>query len=110
MSLSVTQDPAVDRAESGVLEVVSVTDEDLPVVETPTTFNVSSFSSQRSRSIHFYDPETRDPHVPAEASAPLPVYKTYNIQIPPSPGVPIIKVQPFLAGKMTSLPSLFSLI
>ncbi|XP_056621414.1 transmembrane protease serine 3 [Triplophysa dalaica] len=95
-------DPPLDRAESGVLEVVSVTDEDLPVVETPTTFNVSSFSSQRSRSIHFYDPETRDPHVPvelpAETSAPLPVYKTYNIQIPPSPGVPIIKVQPFLAG------------
>ncbi|KAA0721941.1 Transmembrane protease serine 13 [Triplophysa tibetana] len=94
-------DPALDRAESGVLEVVSVTDEDLPVVETPTTFNVSSFSSRRSRSIQFYDPETRDPHVPvelpAETSAPLPGYKTYNIQIPPSPGVPIIKVQPFLA-------------
>ncbi|XP_055060599.2 transmembrane protease serine 3 [Misgurnus anguillicaudatus] len=96
------KDPALDRPESGVLEVVSVTDEDLPVIETPTTFNVSSFSSQHSRSIHFYDPATQDPHVPVElpteASAPLPVYKTYNIQIPPSPGVPIIKVQPFLSG------------
>ncbi|XP_073670711.1 transmembrane protease serine 3-like [Paramisgurnus dabryanus] len=94
-----TQDTAVDRPESGVLEVVSVTDEDLPVIETPTTFNVSSFSSH---SFHIYDPATQDPHVPVElpteASAPLPVYKTYNIQIPPSPGVPIIKVQPFLSG------------
>ncbi|KTG45721.1 hypothetical protein cypCar_00016791, partial [Cyprinus carpio] len=73
--------------------------EELPVVETPTTFNVSSFSSQNS---HFYDPDSQDPHVPVElptvVSAPLPVYKVQNIQIPPSPGVPVIKVQPFLRG------------
>lgn len=76
------------------------------MVETPTTFNVSSFSSQNSHSSNFYDPDTQDPHVPVElpavASAPLPVYKAHNIQIPPSPGVPVIKVQPFLVGKQAS--------
>ncbi|XP_051560293.1 transmembrane protease serine 3 [Myxocyprinus asiaticus] len=97
------RDPVEDGTESGALEVVSVTDEDLPVVETPTTFNVSSFSSQNSHFIHFNGPDMQDPHVPVElpteVSASLPVYKTLNIQIPPSPGVPIIKVQPFFDGE-----------
>ncbi|KAK2909182.1 hypothetical protein Q8A67_005019 [Cirrhinus molitorella] len=100
------RDAVEDGAESGGLELVSVTEEDLPVVETPTTFNVSSFSSQNSHSSHFYDPDSQDPHVPVElpavASAPLPVYKVHNIQIPPSPGVPVIKVQPFLNGERLS--------
>ncbi|RXN32143.1 transmembrane protease serine 3-like protein [Labeo rohita] len=100
------RDAVEDGTESGALELVSVTEEDLPVVETPTTFNVSSFSSQNSHSSHFYDPDSQDPHVPVElpavASAPLPVYKVHNIQIPPSPGVPVIKVQPFLNGERLS--------
>ncbi|XP_067298743.1 transmembrane protease serine 3 [Pseudorasbora parva] len=105
------RDLAEDATESGALELVSVTEEDLPIVETPTTFNVSSFSSQNSHSNQFYDPGSQDPHVPVElpavASAPLPVYKAHNIQIPPSPGVPIIKVQPFLNGKdLSNLKSL----
>ncbi|KAK9981371.1 hypothetical protein ABG768_000911 [Culter alburnus] len=105
-SHQLSQDLVEDGTESGALELVSVTEEDLPIVETPTTFNVSSFSSQNSHSIHFYDPSSQDPHVPVElptvASAPLPVYKAHNIQIPPSPGVPIIKVQPFLDGEHLS--------
>ncbi|XP_051994118.1 transmembrane protease serine 3 [Xyrauchen texanus] len=86
---------------------VKMNNEDLPVVETPTTFNVSSFSSQNSHFIHFNGPGTQDPHVPdelpTEASAQLPVYKTLNIQIPPSPGVPIIKVQPYFDVSLSLL-------
>ncbi|XP_052401041.1 transmembrane protease serine 3 [Carassius gibelio] len=100
------RDAVEEGTESGALELVSITEEDLPVVETPTTFNVSSFSSDNSHSSHFYDPDTQDPHVPVElptvASAPLPVYKAHNLQIPPSPGVPVIKVQPFLHGERLS--------
>ncbi|XP_005171071.2 transmembrane protease serine 3 [Danio rerio] len=105
---SAEKELAEDSTESGPLELVSVTEEDLPVCETPSTFNLSAFGSQNSL---FYDPDSQDPHVPIdlpnEASAPLPVYKIYNIQIPPSPGVPVIKVQPFLDGEdLSNLKSL----
>ncbi|TRY68083.1 hypothetical protein DNTS_034802, partial [Danionella cerebrum] len=104
-------DLAEDGAEYGALELASITEDDLPEIGTPTTFNVSSFSSQNSHFIHFHDPDTQDPHVPVElpveSSAPLPVYKVYSVQVPPSPGVPIIKVQPFLNGNdLSNLKSL----
>ncbi|KAK7165898.1 hypothetical protein R3I93_005853 [Phoxinus phoxinus] len=111
-SQQLSQDLVEDGTESRALELVSITEEDLPIVETPNTFNVSSFSSQNSHSSRFYDPSSQDPHVPVElptvASAPLPVYnKVHNIQIPPSPGVPVIKVQPFLDGEdLSNLKSL----
>ncbi|KAM8858176.1 transmembrane protease serine 3-like [Synchiropus picturatus] len=55
------------------IEVVSVTEEDLPVVETPTTVNVSPLGS--------FDSAPGEP--PAGPD--------------PSPGMPVTKVQPFMA-------------
>ncbi|XP_030634808.1 transmembrane protease serine 3 [Chanos chanos] len=98
--------PAEDKTEPNQIEVVSVSDEDLPTVETPTTFNVSPLSSQDSRrplNHEFADPDTQDPHVPSvptqEAPVPLPLYKNHDVLTPSSPGMPVIKVQPFFDGQ-----------
>ncbi|GLD51568.1 transmembrane protease serine 3, partial [Lates japonicus] len=63
------------------IEVVSVTEEDLPIVETPNTLNVSplgSFAADPHSESNSAKPE--EPHPPAA----------------PSPTMPITKVQPFL--------------
>ncbi|KAM9804820.1 transmembrane protease serine 3 [Neosynchiropus ocellatus] len=61
------------------IEVVSVTEEDLPVVETPNTVNVSPLGS--------FESPTED----------LPAGPDPLRQPAPSPGMPITKVQPFIA-------------
>ncbi|KAJ8379164.1 hypothetical protein AAFF_G00230760 [Aldrovandia affinis] len=61
------------------IEVVSVTDEDLPAVETPNTINVSPLGSPGET-----PPDEAEP--PPDPPAPA----------PPSPGMPITKVQPFM--------------
>ncbi|XP_047193170.1 transmembrane protease serine 3 isoform X1 [Scophthalmus maximus] len=79
--------PAVDTSpepkaeDPSRIEVVSVTEEDLPTVETPNTLNVSPLGSF-----------TADP--PSENTSAKPV----EPQSPaaPSPTMPITKVQPFL--------------
>ncbi|KAJ8352588.1 hypothetical protein SKAU_G00240640 [Synaphobranchus kaupii] len=76
------------------IEVVSVTDEELPTVETPTTINVSPLASP-------------DGTLPLEGTAVDPENPSLNGEsqnpptdsptpAPPSPGMPITKVQPFL--------------
>ncbi|KAL2087374.1 hypothetical protein ACEWY4_016202 [Coilia grayii] len=85
------------------LEVVSVTDEDdLPTVETPSTFIVSSQGSQTSGQPHdLWDIDRQDPHVPdTSPEPPQPhISITQHSPEPPhlkaSPSMPIIKVQPF---------------
>lgn len=70
------------------LEVVSVTEDDLPAVQTPTSPNVSPLDSlsvdSQSQSVAAKDE-------PGEAA--------------PSPAMPVIKVQPFIRGEVTCLPS-----
>ncbi|XP_031725830.1 transmembrane protease serine 3 [Anarrhichthys ocellatus] len=60
------------------IEVVSVTEEDLPTVETPKTLNVSPLGSFAQSENHSTKPE--EPRPPAA----------------PSPTMPITKVQPFI--------------
>ncbi|XP_041807066.1 transmembrane protease serine 3 [Chelmon rostratus] len=67
---------APEHPDPSRIEVVSVTEEDLPTVETPNTLNVSPLGSFAA------DPQSEDdPAKPAAA---------------PSPGMPITKVQPFI--------------
>ncbi|XP_063067984.1 transmembrane protease serine 3-like [Engraulis encrasicolus] len=70
------------------LEVVSVTEEDeLPTVETPSTFVVSSQGSQTSgQHRDLWDPEGQDPHVPATSPEPhLPQVSTQHLPATPNP-------------------------
>uniref|UniRef100_A0AAY4CN34 Transmembrane serine protease 3a n=1 Tax=Denticeps clupeoides TaxID=299321 RepID=A0AAY4CN34_9TELE len=90
-----------ERHSGENIELVSVNEEDLFSIQTPSTFIVSSFSSQRSGGIlhlDFTDPDTQDPHVPAARSQlPLtPVYNSLESCTSSNPRLPIIKVQPFI--------------
>ncbi|XP_028835211.1 transmembrane protease serine 3 [Denticeps clupeoides] len=92
-----------ERHSGENIELVSVNEEDLFSIQTPSTFIVSSFSSQRSGGIlhlDFTDPDTQDPHVPAARSQlPLtPVYNSLESCTSSNPRLPIIKVQPFIGG------------
>ncbi|XP_061089904.1 transmembrane protease serine 3 [Conger conger] len=79
------------------IEVVSVTDEELPAVETPTTINVSPLGSPESLPLEGTDPEK--PPLNAESLNP----PTDPPAPPPqSPGMPSTKVQPFLNGMETT--------
>ncbi|KAJ3592092.1 hypothetical protein NHX12_007221 [Muraenolepis orangiensis] len=69
-----------DQPEYSRIEVVSVTDEDLPTVETPTTLNVSPLGSPP-------DSPTPTPEPPAGEGPP---------GAPHSPTMPITKVQPYM--------------
>ncbi|XP_042283245.1 transmembrane protease serine 3, partial [Thunnus maccoyii] len=71
-----------EQPDPSRIEVVSVTEEDLPTVETPTTLNVSPLGSFAAA-----DPQSEnDPAKPEEPQRPA----------APSPSMPITKVQPFL--------------
>ncbi|XP_053185059.1 transmembrane protease serine 3 [Scomber japonicus] len=75
------QTEAPEQPDPSRIEVVSVTEEDLPTVETPNTVNVSplgSFAADPQSENESTKPE--EPHRPAA----------------PSPAMPITKVQPFL--------------
>lgn len=76
-----------EQPEPSHIEVVSVTEEDLPPVDTPTTFNVSPLGSFAAAGEA--QPEEEHQEVPQEEQ-------------PPSPGMPVTKVQPFLAGETVS--------
>lgn len=69
-----------EQPEPTHIEVVSVTEEDLPPVDTPTTFNVSPLGS-------------------FSAGAPESQPEEKNQEKPSSPGMPVTKVQPFLTGE-----------
>lgn len=76
-----------EQPEPSHIEVVSVTEEDLPPVDTPTTFNVSPLGSFAAAAES--QPEEEHQEEPQEEQ-------------PPSPGMPVTKVQPFLAGETVS--------
>lgn len=65
------------------IEVVSVTDEDLPTVETPNTINISPISFNTDLQSEDNSPRPEDP----------------QSQFAPSPAMPTIKVQPFIRGE-----------
>ncbi|XP_008436768.1 transmembrane protease serine 3 isoform X1 [Poecilia reticulata] len=71
----------VGGSDSSKIEVVSVTEEDFPTVETPNTFIVSPLGSF----IADFQPE-KDPGNPEELHS----------QAAPSPTMPVTKVQPFV--------------
>lgn len=79
-----------EQPEPSQIEVVSVTEEDLPPVDTPTTFNVSPLGS-------FAAAATAESQLEGEHQV-----KSQEEQ-PPSPGMPVTKVQPFLAGESLRL-------
>ncbi|XP_030643473.1 transmembrane protease serine 3 [Chanos chanos] len=89
------QDGTAEQPDPTRIEVVSVTDEELPAVDTPTTLNVSPIGSQNASPVQengTSDPasdtaQTRDP--PADSASTMPA--------PPSPVIPVTKVQPFLS-------------
>lgn len=71
-------------------ELVSVTEDDLPAVETPTSPNVSPLDGLS------VDSQSQTlPADPEDARPPA----------APGPGMPVIKVQPFIRGEVTCLPS-----
>ncbi|TKS66785.1 hypothetical protein D9C73_001892 [Collichthys lucidus] len=70
-----------EEPDPSKIEVVSVTEEDLPAVETPSTVNVSPLGSGAVS-----PPLEDDPAKPEEPKPPT----------APSPTMPITKVQPFL--------------
>ncbi|XP_037646086.1 transmembrane protease serine 3 [Sebastes umbrosus] len=69
---------APEQPDSSRIEVISVTEEDLPTVETPNTLNVSPLGSFAQS-----EKESVKPEEPRPAAAP-------------SPTMPITKVQPFM--------------
>lgn len=69
-----------EQPEYHSIEVVSVTEEDLPNVETPTTLNVSPLGS------------------PPDSPVP-PAAEEVQPGAPASPTMPITKVQPFMNGE-----------
>ncbi|XP_038835389.1 transmembrane protease serine 3-like [Salvelinus namaycush] len=79
------------------IEVESVSNEDLPIVEILTTFNASSLSSQTSGS---FSQNLQDPHVPTAPlqEPPAPIPKSQGLLTPPSylPSMRFIKVRPFM--------------
>ncbi|XP_029596667.1 transmembrane protease serine 3-like isoform X1 [Salmo trutta] len=79
------------------IEVESVSNEDLPTVEIPTTFNVSPLSNQTSGS---FSQDLQDPHVPTAPlqEPPAPIPKSQGQLTPPSylPSMRFIKVRPFM--------------
>ncbi|CAB1328553.1 unnamed protein product [Coregonus sp. 'balchen'] len=76
--------PEAEQTDTWRIEVVSVTDEDLPTVDTPTTLNVSPLDSPNDTP----PPDTTKPEPTTEPKAPPPA--------PPSPAMPITKVQTFM--------------
>lgn len=74
-----------EQPDPSSIEVVSVTEEDLPTIETPNTVNVSPLGSFNA------DPQSENTLVRPEDSQPPPAS---------SPTMPVTKVQPFLQGKM----------
>nr|XP_046174891.1 transmembrane protease serine 3-like [Oncorhynchus gorbuscha] len=79
------------------IEVESVSHEDLPTVEIPTTFNVSPLSGQTSGS---FSQDLQDPHVPTAPfqEPPAPTPKSQGQLTPTSylPSMRFIKVRPFM--------------
>ncbi|CAG5866019.1 unnamed protein product, partial [Menidia menidia] len=73
---------AAEQPDSSTIEVVSVTEEDLPPVRTPTTLNVSPLGSFAADLQSEKEPSTSAELQPPPA---------------PSPQMPITKVQPFLS-------------
>lgn len=83
LSLSYTQVSGAEGTDRARIEVESVSNEDLPIVEIPTTFNVSSLSSQTSG---FFSQDLQDPHVPTAPpqEPPAPIPKSQGLLTPPS--------------------------
>ncbi|KAM9365911.1 transmembrane protease serine 3 [Pholidichthys leucotaenia] len=80
----IIQEPQADPSEQpdpSKIEVISVTEEDLPAVDTPNTLNVSTLGSLANES-----PSEKDLGNPAEPKSAA----------APSPTMPITKVQPFI--------------
>lgn len=67
-------------------ELVSVTEDDLPAVETPTTLNVSPLDS--------LSVDSQSQNLPAKP-------EDDRREAAPSAGMPVIKVQPFIHGEVT---------
>ncbi|XP_036401489.1 transmembrane protease serine 3 [Megalops cyprinoides] len=86
------QETAKEEQDPSRIEVVSVTDEDLPAVETPNTINVSPFSSPDGTPPP--DDSAAEPENASSAEAQNP--PADPPPPPPSPGMPITKVQPFI--------------
>ncbi|XP_071243368.1 LOW QUALITY PROTEIN: transmembrane protease serine 3 [Salvelinus alpinus] len=88
---------AEERKGTVRIEVESVSNEDLPIVEILTTFNASSLSSQTSGS---FSQNLQDPHVPTAPlqEPPAPIPKSQGLLTPPSylPSMRFIKVRPFM--------------
>lgn len=82
---------APEQPDPSRIEVVSVTEEDLPTVETPNTLNVSPLGSFAAESLSENNSAKPEENKPAAA---------------PSPDMPITKVQPFIAGKTPDVPEL----
>ncbi|XP_070771039.1 transmembrane protease serine 3 [Enoplosus armatus] len=72
---------APEQPDPSRIEVVSVTEEDLPIVETPNTLNVSPLGSFAA------DPQSENDSAKPEEPRP---------PAAPSPTMPITKVQPFI--------------
>nr|XP_046259662.1 transmembrane protease serine 3 [Scatophagus argus] len=73
---------APEQPDPSKIEVVSVTEEDLPTVETPNTLNVSPLGSLAA--VPRSENDSAKPEEPKPPAAP------------PSPTMPITKVQPFI--------------
>ncbi|KAM6978155.1 LOW QUALITY PROTEIN: transmembrane protease serine 3 [Tautogolabrus adspersus] len=73
---------APEQPDPSKIEVVSVTEEDLPTVETPNTLNVSPLGS--------FDADAQSENEPAKPEESKP-------PAAPSPSMPITKVQPFMS-------------
>ncbi|KAF5909212.1 transmembrane protease serine 3-like, partial [Clarias magur] len=100
---SVSKTSVKEDVESGHFEA-DTESEDLQNIGTPSVINVSPFNSSADGWRLYPDLNTNDPHVPvvlpAEASNPLPLYKTHTIKTSfNSHRRPIIKVRPFLHGE-----------
>ncbi|XP_041937268.1 transmembrane protease serine 3-like isoform X1 [Alosa sapidissima] len=104
---------APTQEDSERLEILSVTEEEeLQIVETPSTFIVSSQGSHTSdRPLDLWDADTQDPHVPDGAPrthhphVPNAAPSTHHPNSPAplsqpraSTSMPIIKVLPFAGG------------
>ncbi|CAB1417869.1 unnamed protein product [Pleuronectes platessa] len=83
-----TSTPPSEHKDPSRIEVVSVTEEDLPIVETPNTVNVSPLGSFTAVSL-----SDNNSAKPEEPQSPA----------PPSLTMPITKVQPFIQAMVSSL-------
>ncbi|XP_064185891.1 transmembrane protease serine 3 [Anguilla rostrata] len=94
VSTSTEEEAVKEEPDPSRIEVVSVTDEDLPAVETPNTINVSPLASpDGTLPLEGTAADPENPPLDAESQNPP---TDPPAPAPPSPGMPVTKVQPFL--------------